>query len=343
MRSSPDTGSVPARFYHPSDGSVVCDLCNHHCHIAEGSTGRCGVRCLREGTLIAATYGLVSAEAVDPIEKKPLYHFLPGTTSYSLGSTGCNFSCSHCQNWHISQADPGQIPLREIPPEEGIYRAVRNRCASISWTYNEPTIWYEYTRDMAELARTAGLGTVYVTNGYITGEAMKEIAPYLNAWRVDIKAMHESFYREVCHARLGPVLETTRLAAELGLHIETVTLLIPGLNDSEEELRDLISWVVTELGPDTPMHFTRFHPDYRMQEYPATPVPVLEKAYTMAREMGIRYPYIGNVASHPYEHTYCPECGNKVINRSGFTAYPIQLDGTACKNCGAEIAVIRSV
>jgi len=323
-----------------ADGSVRCSLCNHRCHIPDQKTGRCGVRRNHTGRLIAGTYARVSAEAIDPIEKKPLNHFLPGTFSYSLGSIGCNFSCTHCQNWQISQPDHIDRSLQMILPDEAIRRARAHGCASISWTYNEPTLWYEYTRDMGVLAHRIGMKTIYVTNGYMTEEALSELAPDLDAWRVDLKAFSDEFYRSVCKARLQPVLDTTMRAKELGLHIETVTLVIPGLNDSMEEMESLIDWVITNLGPDTPMHFTRFHPDFRMTERPATPIRTLEKIYECAKEKGLRYPYLGNVGGHRYEHTYCPECGKTVINRSGYSVHTDNLNGTHCAYCDESIAVV---
>ncbi|MDD1730204.1 MAG: AmmeMemoRadiSam system radical SAM enzyme [Methanospirillum sp.] len=323
------------------NGSVRCSLCNHRCHIPDQRSGRCGVRRNHAGRLIAGTYARVSAEAVDPIEKKPLYHFLPGTRSYSLGSIGCNFSCSHCQNWHISQPELMDIPLHKILPEEGVRRARSQGCSSVSWTYNEPTIWYEYTRDMGEFAHREGLKTVYVTNGYMTEDALNNLAPFLDAWRVDLKAFSDRFYRSVCKARLQPVLDTTIRARELGLHIETVTLIIPGLNDDLEEIGDLIDWVITNLGSDTPMHFTRFHPDFHMTDRPATPVQTLEKIYKLAKEKGLNFPYLGNVGGHPYEHTYCPSCEEIVIRRAGYSVDTSHLQGIRCDGCGASLPFIR--
>ena len=225
-----------ARQYEKLENNAVkCSLCNHRCTIKEGRHGICGVRVNEKGTLYGMTYGKISAEAIDPIEKKPLFHYLPGTSSYSLGSVGCNFHCEHCQNWHISRTTVEEARLRDLPPEEGVRRAIGSGSRSISWTYNEPTIWHEYTLDMGTLARAKGLGTVYVTNGYITGEALRELAPMLGAYRVDLKAFTDDFYRKVCGARLQPVLDSAIVARELGMHIETVTLVIPGLNDSMEE------------------------------------------------------------------------------------------------------------
>lgn len=334
----------PARFWEASpDGKVQCHLCNHHCRIMQTQTGRCGVRRNRSGTLMAETYGMVSAEAVDPVEKKPLYHFLPGTLSYSLGSIGCNFSCSHCQNWHISQPEGRTVSLRRIPPETTVERAQDSGCASVSWTYNEPTLWYEYTSDMGRIARDSGLGTVYVTNGFMTLAALEDLAPALSAWRVDIKAFSDAFYRSVCQARLEPVLESTIRAHERGLHIEIVTLIIPGLNDSPDEIRALIDWVVENTGPQTPVHFTRFHPDFRMQNREITPLRRLEKIWEQARDQGLHYPYIGNVPEHPYGNTYCPSCGGVVISRSGYRIDMRHLSDDRCLHCGERIAIIRRV
>ncbi|MDD3620834.1 MAG: AmmeMemoRadiSam system radical SAM enzyme [Methanofollis sp.] len=333
-----------AHQYARTEGDTVkCSLCAHRCTIAEGKHGICGVRINQGGTLYAANFGRVAAEAVDPIEKKPLFHFLPGTLSYSLGGVGCNFRCRHCQNWEISQASLDAMPLIEISPEQGVERARASGAASISWTYNEPTIWHEYALEMGARARAQGLGTVYVTNGYATEEALDELAPMLNAFRVDLKAFSDDFYRKVCRARLQPVLDATLAAHERGMHIETVTLVIPGLNDSLEEIRALITWVIENLGPDTPMHFTRFHPDYQMTDVNPTPLPLLEKIYALARDLGVRYPYLGNVPAGPYENTYCPSCGALLIERSGFMSRVVGLSEDRCTKCGERIAVVRSV
>lgn len=323
--------------------TVKCSVCNHRCTIQPGKTGICGIRRNESGTLYATTYGRISAEAVDPIEKKPLYHFLPGSLSYSLGGIGCNFHCEHCQNWHISQVRDETRGLSDLSPAEGVSRAVRSGCRSISWTYNEPAIWHEYPLDMGTLARGHGLGTIYVTNGYITEEALDEVSTMLLAYRVDLKAFNDDFYRKVCGARLQPVLDSTVRAKEHGMHIETVTLVIPGLNDNPAELDALMKWVLDELGPDTPMHFTRFHPDYRMTDRTATPLPLLEKIYSRAKELGIRYPYLGNVARHPFESTYCPSCGGLLIERAGFAMQMRNLEKDHCTLCGEKIAVVTDV
>lgn len=333
-----------ARLYEKTENNAVkCSLCNHRCAIHEDGHGICGVRLNEHGTLFAATYGRISSEAVDPVEKKPLFHYLPGTLSYSLGSIGCNFHCQHCQNWHISRAALEGARLWNLSPEEGVERAIARKSASISWTYNEPTIWHEYALDMGTIARRKGLGTIYVTNGYITEEGLRELAPMLSAYRVDIKAFTDDFYKKVCGARLQPVLDSAALARELGMHVETVTLVIPGLNDSREEMEKLIRWVIDHLGSATPMHFSAFHPDYKMTDRGATPLATLEKIYTLAKDLGLRFPYLGNVYNHPYENTYCPVCGVMLIGRQGFSSTVLELDGQQCRNCGEKIEIVRHV
>lgn len=331
----------PALQYTPlEEKTVQCSLCAHRCHIKEGHHGICGVRLNRDGTLYATTYGMISAEAIDPIEKKPLYHYMPGTLSYSLGSVGCNFRCAHCQNWHISRAGVSDGLLRPLSPEEGVRRASAEGCTSISFTYNEPTIWHEYALDMGNLARKEYLGTVYVTNGYMTEEALRELAPMLEAFRVDLKSFSDEFYRKVCGARLQPVLDAAALARELGLHIETVTLVIPGVNDSMDEMEGLIRWVIDHLGPGTPMHFTRFHPDYQMVDRRPTPVETLEKIHHRAQELGVRFPYVGNVPGHSLENTYCPACKVLLIERSGYLTRIRGLKGKTCGACGETIELV---
>lgn len=330
-----------AMFYEKlGDNKVHCNLCNHRCIIAQGKRGFCRVRENRDGTLYTLIYGTVSSEAVDPIEKKPLFHFYPGTLSYSLGTIGCNFRCKHCQNWTISQAGIDEANSIEILPEKAISRAIASGSKTIAWTYNEPTIWYEYTYDCAKLAKEAGLGTIYVTNGYITPEALKSISPYLDAYRVDIKAFTEEFYKNVCSAKLAPVLESAKLARELGMHVEVINLIIPTLNDSPRELRELSKWVHDNIGEDTPLHFTRFHPNYKMQDLPQTPVATLETAYRIARDEGIRFVYLGNVFGHEYESTYCPKCGELLIRRGFFEVgkYYITPENK-CPSCSEPIPI----
>ena len=292
-------------------------------------------------TLYTLIYGTVSSEAVDPIEKKPLYHFYPGSYVYSVGSIGCNFRCKHCQNWSISQACLEDSYTMDILPEELVERALLSRSRSIAWTYNEPTIWHEYTYECAKLAKDAGLATVYVTNGYMTPEALRHIAPYLDAANIDIKAFNEKFYHDVASAKLGPVLEASALAKELGIHVEITTLIIPGVNDSLEELRELSKWMYKNMGPETPLHFTRFHPQYQMQNLSPTPVKTMQEACKIATEEGMKYVYMGNVPGSERNNTFCPNCGKMLISRGFFEIekYDITPEKT-CPKCGENIPIV---
>jgi pyruvate formate lyase activating enzyme len=246
--------------------------------------------------------------AADPIEKKPLYHFYPGTNAFSLGTVGCNLKCEHCQNYSISTASSEYFYIREIMPKQAVELAREQGCQGIAWTYNEPTIWHEYSFDSAKLAKKAGLYTVYVSNGYINEEPLKDIAPFLDAMNVDVKAFNEGFYKKICKARLEPVLQTCERAKELNIHLEVTYLVISGYNDSIDEVRRFCSWVVEKLGSSTPVHFSRFHPDYKMTNISMTPIETLLKTYDTAKETGILYPYLGNVPHGGYENTVCPSC-----------------------------------
>ncbi|AKB80914.1 pyruvate formate-lyase 1-activating enzyme [Methanosarcina barkeri 3] len=331
-----------AMFYEKiGDNKVHCNLCAQSCKISQGKRGFCGVRENRDGELYTLIYETVSSEAVDPIEKKPLYHFYPGSYVYSVGSIGCNFRCKHCQNWSISQACLEDAYTMDIPSDELIQRALLSRSSSIAWTYNEPTIWHEYTYECAKLAKEAGLGTVYVTNGYMTPEALRNIAPYLDAANIDIKAFNEKFYHDVASAKLAPVLEASTLAKQLGIHVEITNLIIPDVNDSLDELRELSKWMYKNLGPDTPLHFTRFHPQYKMQNLSPTPVKTMQEACKIATEEGIKYVYMGNVPGSDRNNTFCPNCGKMLIRRGYFDIekYEITPEKT-CPMCGEHIPIV---
>lgn len=326
--------------YEKLDGVLNCQVCNRRCIISKGKTGFCMMRRNEEGVLYTLNYAAASSVAVDPIEKKPLFHFYPGSLSLSLGSVGCNFRCPYCQNWTISQADLDEIGTRDIPPEKAMEMAQENLCQSISWTYNEPTMWFEYTYDSAILAQKAGIKTVYVTNGYMTQEALELIAPYLDAANVDLKGMSERFYRELCDARLQPVLDNIQTMYDTGIHLEVTNLIIPGYNDSEDDLSALVKFMAEEVGVEVPLHFSRFHPDYQLDQVPSTPVKTLEKAREMAREVGMRYVYIGNVPGHDGENTRCYECGELLIKRNGFEVVDMGLKKNRCPQCGVPIDVV---
>jgi len=330
-----------ARFWEPQNGGVQCHLCPHECVIADGKRGICGVRENRNGRLISLIYAACSSVTPDPIEKKPLYHFHPGSSALSLGTVGCNLRCLHCQNFTISQADPDEHRMRELPPKRAVETARRQDCQGIAYTYNEPSIWWEYTYESAKAAKEAGLYTAYVTNGYTTSRAIREIAPYLDAANVDVKSMSDSFYREICGARMQPVLDACKTYRDEGVHLELTYLVIPGHNDGTDDLEAFSSWVRDELGEETPVHFSAFYPTHRMTDVPRTTKEQLLDAYDIAQETGIRYVYLGNVPHGDYENTYCPQCNELLIERHGFTAQIVGLDGTACKNCGEEIPVVR--
>ncbi|MEM2933549.1 MAG: AmmeMemoRadiSam system radical SAM enzyme [Methanocellales archaeon] len=322
------------------ENKVKCNICARECIIAQDKKGFCLTRENKEGKLYSIIYSWVSSENVDPIEKKPLYHFYPGSLVYSLGTLSCNFRCNHCQNWRISHAKPDPSLAVEIPPEEAVEYAIASDCKGIAWTYNEPAIWFEYTYDTAKLAKQAGLYTVYVTNGYITLKALKYIAPYLDAFRVDIKAFSDRFYEEICSAKLQPVLNSAKKARELGMHVEVINLIIPEKNDSEVEIRALAKWVYENLGQDTPIHFTRFTPMHKMSQHYPTPVKTLEKAVEIAKQEGLKYPYIGNVRGHRYENTYHYECGALLIERRGFhSIYHEITPEKSCRQCGGKISI----
>jgi pyruvate formate lyase activating enzyme len=324
------------------DGKVKCHVCNRECTIPEGKYGFCRTRQNKDGKLYTLIYGVVSSASVDPIEKKPLYHFMPCSMSYSLGTVGCNFRCKHCQNYTISQMRVDEVNTVEILPESALDRAVSSGCRSISFTYNEPAIWFEYTYDTAKLAHEAGIATVYVTNGYISEKALRTIAPYLDAFSVDIKAFRDKFYKEVCSAKLAPVLRSAKLARELGMHVEVVNLIIPTLNDSPEEIRELVQWVHDNLGDYTPLHFTRFYPYYKLDKLPPTPLHTLETAYNIAKEESMKYVYVGNVPGTEKDNTYCPNCGELLIRRHGFdVTYDGLTSDNRCPKCNAEIEIRR--
>ena len=322
---------------------VHCFLCAHHCRIEDGDLGLCGVRKNIGGTLHTLVYGCPVSTAVDPIEKKPLFHFLPGTLSYSIATVGCNFRCLFCQNADISQMphDAGRVVGRPLPPAAVVDGALDAGCRSISFTYTEPTIFYEYARDCARLATKAGLKNVFVTNGYMTAQMLADIDGDLHAANVDLKSFSDDFYRRMAGARLKPVLDSIRRMWEMGVWLEVTTLLIPGENDSPEELRALAAFLVS-VSPDIPWHVSRFHPTYRLMDVPPTPVESVETALKIGREEGVRYLYGGNIPGHSSESTVCPECGESVIRRQGFALRDNRARAGECPSCSRPIAGLLS-
>jgi len=331
-----------ARFWKEIDKQTLkCTLCAHECKIKNGQKGICGVRRNENGQLKTLIYGSVSSMAVDPIEKKPFFHFYPGSQAFSLGTIGCNFKCLNCQNYSISAAKYDSIHVEDVMPERAIHLAKSKGCQGIAWTYNEPTIWHEYTYDSAKLAKSSGLYTAYVTNGYISEGALKDISPFLDAMNVDVKSFDENFYKKVCKAKLRPVMKTCELAKELNIHLEITYLVIPGYNDNLEEIKRFCKWVVEKLGDDTAIHFSRFHPDYLLTDAPITPFETLQRIFECAKEIGILFPYIGNVEHGEYENTVCPSCGGTCIERYGFTVSKKGLKEDKCVNCGRKLPIVN--
>jgi len=324
-----------------ADSRVRCHICQWRCRIGQDRFGVCGMYQNRGGDLYNLNYALASSVAVDPIEKKPLFHFFPGSLAFSVGSLGCNFHCKHCQNWEISSVDEKTMwrGCRELPPEEAIKIAKRYQCQGIAWTYNEPTIWFEYTLDCARLAKENGLYTVYVTNGYATPEALDTIGPYLDAWRVDIKGFSDAFYRGLAKVpKWREILAVAKRAKDKWqMHIEVVTNVIPTMNDDDEQLEGIAGWIKSELGELTPWHVTRFYPHHHLMHLPPTPVATLERACEIGRRAGLKFIYAGNVPGHKSESTICYACGKPVVQRFGYQTEVVGLEDSRCKFCGAGL------
>ncbi|AOQ25269.1 hypothetical protein MTAT_22340 [Moorella thermoacetica] len=330
-------GVTEAAYYVKLPGEKVeCRLCPHTCVIAPGKRGVCRVRENREGRLITRNYGRCSSLALDPIEKKPLYHFYPGSLILSAGTVGCNFSCDFCQNWEIAHQEPETVV---ISPDDLVRKAREVDSLGIAYTYSEPLVWFEFVLATAQLARNAGLKNVMVTNGFIRPEPLKELLPWIDAWNIDVKGFSLEFYRKVVKGDYRPVLKTAAAAVDSGSHVEITTLLVTGLNDDSTELEELVKWVATNLGVDTPLHFSRYFPRYRL-EAPPTPLETMRRARDMARKH-LHYVYLGNVADPEANNTYCPVCGELVIRRTGYHVSLPGLDGRICRSCGSELAIVR--
>jgi pyruvate formate lyase activating enzyme len=316
---------------------VHCELCPRGCLLSEGEIGFCRARKNINGRLYSLGYGSPCAVHVDPIEKKPFFHVLPQSASFSIASAGCNLRCKFCQNWQISQISPTQTTNYDLPPEKVVEMAKKMRCSSIAYTYTEPTNFYEYMIETAKIAKRAGVLNVSHTNGYINRRPLEELTKYMDAVNVDLKAFDDGFYGKVCEASLSPVLETIRTLKEKGLWVEITNLVIPGYNDSVDKIREMCLWIKQNLGDEVPLHFTRFFPTYLMSSLPPTPVSTLEKAREVAMSLGLSYVYIGNVPGHPGENTYCKRCKKIVLKRSGFNLLENNLKEGKCRFCGQEI------
>jgi pyruvate formate lyase activating enzyme len=323
------------------DKKVRCNLCNWRCVIGRGELGRCRVRKNIDGVLYSLTYDKVCSANPDPIEKKPLFHFQPGSRSFSVATMGCNFRCEFCQNWQISQAaiERGQIDGEPITPQQIVEAAVRTGCKSIAYTYTEPTVFMELCNDCGRLAKEKGLTNVFVSNGYETIEAIDFAQDWLNGINIDLKAFSEDYYKRLCKARLQPVLDTIRyIAKQTDIWLEVTTLLVPGENDSEDELRQLADFIVNNAGPDVPWHISRFHPQYKYLDSVPTPLESLELAYEIGKAAGLRYVYMGNVPGTKSESTFCYNCGRILIERTGYYIAANHTKDSRCPDCDTKIA-----
>jgi len=321
---------------------VQCVLCAQNCVLRAGERGRCRSRMNVSGELRSLVYGRPVSVHVDPIEKKPFYHFLPGADAFSFATSGCPLRCKFCQNWEISQSRPEDFDTVIVPPEEIVRSASSRKSPVIAFTYNEPTVFIEYLSDTAKIAKQQKLRCVLVSCGFMNTAPLSEMCGLLDAIKIDLKGFSPDFYRNVCNAEIQPVLNSIRQIARSKVHLEIVNLVVPTLNDSEKMLRGLVDWILGEIGPDVPIHFTRFHPDYQLLNLPPTPVATLERARDLAMSRGIRFAYVGNVPDHPGNHTYCPACGKAVIRRTSIFIEELSLIKGCCKFCGKAIPGVWS-
>jgi len=316
---------------------VQCELCPKGCLIAPGQSGECRIRVNVDGKLLAVTYGHPCAVHVDPIEKKPLNHFLPGTRIFSIATVGCNLHCKNCQNWEISQANPEEVPACSLPPQQVVELAKRYDCPSIAYTYSEPIVFYEYVLDTSERAKEAGLRNVLVTAGYINEKPLRRLCRYTDAANIDLKGFSERFYRDICKATLRPVLNTLVLAKSLGVEVEVTNLVIPTLNDRDEDFKRLCRWIAKNMGRETPLHFSRFYPHFQMRNLPPTPADTLERARQIAKAEGLYFVYVGNLTMEHGGDTFCPGCGKLLVQRFGYWVAENNIENGRCPNCGTEI------
>ncbi len=330
-----DGGPHPARYWEKlEDGRVRCTLCPHRCTISDGRRGACRVRENRGGVLYSLSWGRPCSLHIDPIEKKPFYHFLPGSISLSMSTVGCNMTCRFCQNWQISQSSPEDIDTESVSPGFFAKKATKAGASSIAFTYGEPVVFIEYAMDIAAAARESGVKSVVVTNGYIERQPLADLCSSVDAIKIDLKAFEDGYYRKICGAGLDPVLRSLVEIRSRGVWLEIVYLMIPTLNDDAETIGRMAAWIEAELGPDVPVHFSRFHPAYRLPDLPPTPVSSLDAARARCLDAGLNYVYIGNVAGHEGGSTFCRSCSNKIIDRSGYTILSIEMDGDRCRFCG---------
>lgn len=328
----------PARFFQKlRDGFVQCQLCPRQCAVPKGERGFCRVRENRDGSYYTLIHSRLVAQHLDPIEKKPFFHFLPGSIAFSVASGGCNVNCKFCQNWEISQARPEQLRAVCLPPQELAAQAKRSSCRLLAYTYSEPIVWTEYVLDSCEAGHREGVRSVMVSNGFIQPEPLRQLCGQLDAIKIDLKSFSQAYYRDVVRAELKPVLNSMVTARKEARWLEIVYLVVPTLNDTDAEFRNLARWIKTELGPDVPIHFTRFYPLYLLKNLPPTPVQTLERAKAIADSEGLHYTYVGNVPGHPGENTFCPNCRQLLIERTGFLIKQMNVNQGKCRKCGRSI------
>jgi pyruvate formate lyase activating enzyme len=339
----PGLSQVEAKYYKKlEDREIECELCPHKCKVGDRERGYCGVRENHDGIYYTLVYSRPCSVHKDPIEKKPLFHFLPGTDAFSLATAGCNLNCKFCQNWEISQVRPEQVNSYELPPEEVAALAQETGCKSIAYTYSEPTVFYEYMLDCAAAGRRKGVRSVVITAGYMNHDPWTELIREVDAIKVDFKAFTEKFYHDICRGKLQPVMDSLTDLAKSDVWYELVYLMVPTLNDNPDDIKRMSKWLVTELGKNVPIHFTRFTPQYLLKNLPPTPVSSLEQAREIALAEGMNFVYIGNVPGHEGENTYCPNCKNTVIGRVGFQITRMNLKDGKCQSCGTAIPGIWS-
>ncbi len=316
---------------------VQCELCPRGCVLDEGERGNCRVRANKDGKVITLVYGKPCAVHVDPIEKKPLYHFYPASSAFSIGTAGCNLHCKYCQNWDISQFDPEETNNVDLPPEEVVRKAIAYKCKSIAYTYSDPAVFFEYAVDTAKIGRKAGVKSVFITAGYLSPKPLEELCSAVDAIKVDFKGITEEFYNNVCLAHLQPVLDTIKIIKERNVWLELVNLVLPTLNDKKDDIARLIDWVVVNLGADVPLHFSKFWPQYQLKNLPPTPEDTLDMAWKMAKKRGVHYAYVGNIPEHEGNNTTCSKCGKLLIRRSGYDVMENNVAGGRCKFCNQAI------
>ena len=320
--------------------TAQCDICPRYCSLKPEQYGNCRIRKNIDGKIVLTTYAYPCAIHVDPVEKKPLFHFHPGSSTFSIATAGCNLHCKNCQNWEISQASPEQVPATHLPPDKLVEQAVRNKCKSVAYTYTDPVVFYEYAYDCSVKARENGLKNILVTAGYINKEPLRELSRFTDAAHFDLKAFSDKFYRDVCGASLQPVLDALVTAKSCGVWVEIINLIIPTLNDKDEDIGNLCKWIRENMGRETPLHLSRFFPNYLMRNLPPTPLKTLENAKKIAHDAGLDFVYIGNIATEDAENTFCPACKKVLVKRRRYEILENNIDAGKCPDCKKEIAGI---